>query len=266
MPEPMELAYEERGSGPALVLIHGFPFNSTMWIEQLKGLAKIRRACAVDLRGHGYSKVDDLDGFSMDLFADDVAKTLDDIGADQVDVMGLSMGGYVALAMWRRHRDRIRSIILADTKAEADSDEAKAGRDKVAAMLREKGDEGIEQLANDLTPKLTAPNPSAEVVDHIRRMILTTPPEVAAADAIAMRDRPDSTPDLAEITMPVLWIQGEQDALMPPDSVRAAAGKIPNGRFETVPNGGHVSPMENPAEANKIITAFLNEVTPPKKK
>lgn len=266
MAEPMELAYEERGSGPVLVMIHGFPFNSTMWIEQLKGLAKIRRACAVDLRGSGYTKVDGTDGFSIDLFADDVARTLDDIGADQADVMGLSMGGYVVFSMWRRHKDRIRSIILADTKAEADSDEAKAGRDKVAAMLREKGDEGIEQLANDLIPKLTAPNPSAEVVDHLRRMVLSTPPEVAAAQALAMRDRADSTGDLAGITVPVLWIQGADDALMPPDSVRGAAGQIPNARFETIPNGGHVSPMENPAEANKIITAFLNEVTPPKKK
>jgi pimeloyl-ACP methyl ester carboxylesterase len=265
MAEPMELAYEERGSGPVLVMIHGFPFNSTMWIEQLKGLAKIRRACAVDLRGHGYTKIDSTDVFSIDLFADDVTKTLDDIGADQVDVCGLSMGGYVAFAMWRRHPDRIRSIILADTKAEADSDEGKAGRDKVATMLREKGDEGIEQLANDLTPKLTAPNPSADVVDHIRRMILATPPEVAAADAVAMRDRPDSTPDLPGISVPVLWIQGEQDALMPPDSVRSGAAQIPGCRFETVANGGHVSPMENPTDVNKLMTAFLNEVTPPKK-
>lgn len=266
MTEPMDLAYEERGSGPVLVLIHGFPFNSTMWIEQLKGLAKIRRACAVDLRGHGYSKVDDATGFSMDLFADDIVKTLDDIGTDQVDVCGLSMGGYVAFAMWRRHRDRVRSLILCDTKAEADSEEAKAGRDKVAAMLREKGEEGLEQLANDLTPKLTAPAPSEEVVAHIRRMILSTPPEVAAADAIAMRDRGDSTPDLSGITVPTLWLQGGQDALMPPDAVRGAASQIPGCRFETVPNGGHVAPLENPAVANKLITAFLNEVTPPKKK
>lgn len=266
MTEPMDLAYEERGSGPVLVLIHGFPFNSTMWIEQLKGLAKIRRACAVDLRGSGYSKLDDTSGFSMDLFADDIAKTLDDIGADQVDVCGLSMGGYVAFAMWRRHRDRIRSLILADTKAGADSDEAKAGREKVAAMLREKGEEGLEQLANDLVPKLTAPGASEDVVAHLRRMILSTPPEVAAADALAMRDRPDSTPDLADIAVPTLWIQGEQDALMPPDAVRGDAAQIPGCRFETVPNGGHVSPMENPDAVNKLITAFLNEVTPPKKK
>src|SRR5207248_10160057 len=97
MPEPMELAYEERGSGPVLLFIHGFPFDRTMWVAQLAGLAKIRTAVAVDLRGHGLSDVMSGGDFSMDLFADDVAKTLDAIGADKADIVGLSMGGYVQI-------------------------------------------------------------------------------------------------------------------------------------------------------------------------
>src|SRR5438552_2330706 len=130
MSEPVALAYEERGSGPALVFIHGFPLDRRMWIGQLSGLAKLRRCVALDLRGHGLSVIDDPEPeFSMDLFADDVAATLDELGADQADVCGLSMGGYVAFAFWRRHRARVRSLILCDTKAEPDSEEGKAGRE-----------------------------------------------------------------------------------------------------------------------------------------
>ena len=165
MSEPMELAYEERGSGPVIIFIHGFPLDRRMWIGQLAGLAKNRRCVAVDLRGHGLSKIDDKEpAFSMDLFADDVAKTMDELGADQADICGLSMGGYVAFAFLRRHPARVRSLILADTKAEADSDEAKAGREKTAAMVRE---QGMEALWEGLGAKLLASNPKEEDVAQL---------------------------------------------------------------------------------------------------
>lgn len=253
----MELAYEERGSGPVLVLIHGFPLNSTMWIEQLKGLAKVRRVVALDLRGHGYSSVKDFDGFSMDQFADDIAATLTDIGADKVDVCGLSMGGYVAMAFWRRHSDKVRSLIFCDTKPEADSDEAKAGREKTAALVRE---QGMEPLLEGLLPKMLAPNASDAVKDVSSKIILSTNPETAAADALAMRDRADSTGDLAGITVPVLWIHGEQDQLMPIDGAKATAAKIPNCTFVGIPDAGHMAPLENPEPVNKAMTEFFKTV------
>ena len=255
MPEPMELAYEERGSGPVTVFIHGFPLDRRMWIGQLSGLAKIRRCIAVDLRGNGLSKIDDAEpSFSMDLFADDVAKTLDELGADQADICGLSMGGYVAMAFLRRHPARLRSLILADTKTEADSDEAKAGREKTAAMVRE---QGLEALWEGLGPKLLASNPKPEDVERLKELFLAQPKEVIAADALAMRDRPDSTADLAGITVPVLWVHGEEDQLMPVDGARASAEKIPGARFAAIPNGGHMAPMENPAATNEAILEFL---------
>src|SRR5262245_27294149 len=152
MPEPMELAYEERGSGPVLMFVHGFPFDRTMWVpQQLAGLARIRTAVAVDLRGHGLSNVMTGANFSMDLFADDVVKTLDAIGADQADFAGLSMGGYVLFSIWRRHPDRVRSLIFIDTKAEADTEEGKAGREKTAELVSEKG---MDPLYETLSPKL----------------------------------------------------------------------------------------------------------------
>jgi len=253
--DPMQLAYEERGSGPALVFIHGFPLDRRMWIEQLSGLAGVRRCVAVDLRGHGLSTISDPDPvFSMDLFADDVAATMDELGADQADVCGLSMGGYVAFAFWRRHRARVRSLILCDTKAEADSDEAKAGREKTAQLVRE---QGMEQLWEGLGPKLLATNPKQTDALRLKEMFLAQPPAVIAADALAMRDRPDSTPDLGRIDVPVLWVHGEEDQLMPIDGARATAATISGARFAAIPSGGHMAPMENAAAANEAMGAFL---------
>jgi len=257
MTDAIQLAYEERGSGPALVFIHGFPLDRRMWIGQLSGLAKIRRCVALDLRGHGLSIIDDPEPeFSMDLFADDVAATMDELGAEQADICGLSMGGYVAFAFWRRHRNRVRSLILCDTKSEADSDEAKAGRDKTAQLVRE---QGMEPLHEQLGPKLLGSSPTEETRTSLREMFLAQPPAVISADALAMRDRPDSTPDLPGIDVPVLWIHGEEDQLMPIDGARATAEKIPGATFAGVPGGGHMAPMENPKAANDALSGFLKK-------
>jgi 3-oxoadipate enol-lactonase len=255
MSEAMQLAYEERGSGHVTVFVHGFPLDRRMWIGQLSGLAKIRRCVAVDLRGHGLSTISDEEPvFSMDLFADDLASTMDELGADQADIVGLSMGGYVAFAFWRRYRERVRSLILCDTKAEADSDEAKAGREKTAQMVRE---QGMEQLWEGLGPKLLATNPKPEDVDRLKELFLVQSPAVIAAEALAMRDRPDSTPDLPGIDVPVLWVHGEEDQLMPIDGARATVGAIAGATLAAIPRGGHMAPMENPAAANEAIAAFL---------
>jgi len=254
MPEPMELAYEERGSGPVLLFVHGFPLDRTMWIPQLAGLAKLRTCAAVDLRGHGLSTIENTDGFSMDLFADDIATTLDTMGADKVDLCGLSMGGYVVFSFFRRHRDRVRSLIFCDTKAEADSPEAKAAREKTAELV---ASQGLDALYEQLEGKMFGSSPSDDVKAKVRRMFNATAPEVAAADALAMRDRDDSTGDLAGIDVPVLWLQGEEDALMPVENARATAEKIPGARFVPIPGGGHVAPMENPDAVNAAIKDFL---------
>ena len=254
MSEPMELAYEERGSGPALLFVHGFPLDRTMWIPQLAGLAKVRTCIAVDLRGHGLSVDEAPRDYSMDLFADDIAATLDSINVDQIDLCGLSMGGYVLFAFWRRHRARVRSLIFCDTKAEADSNEAKEGRDKAAAAVLA---DGLDNFYEGLGPKMVAPSTSAEVNAKIRAMFNNTAPEVAAADLKAMRDRPDATGDLGAIDVPALWLHGEDDQIMPIDAARTNADKIPGSRFVPIPNGGHMAPLENPDAANKAMIEFL---------
>lgn len=257
MTDAMELAYEERGSGPVLLFVHGFPLDRTMWIPQLAGLAKIRTCVAVDLRGHGLSEVDSPSDYSMDRFADDIARTMDAMGTDKADLCGLSMGGYVVFAFWRRHRDRVRSLIFCDTKAEADSEEAKEARVKTAELV---ASDGMSALHAQLAEKMFGSAPSDDVRAKVERIFLNSAPEVAAADALAMRDRPDSTGDLAGIDVPVLWIHGEEDKLMPVDGARATAGKIPGARFVTIPGAGHMAPMENPDAVNAAIREFLTEV------
>lgn len=254
MAEPMVLAYEERGSGPVLVCIHGFPLDRTMWINQLAGLAKVRRVVAVDLRGHGLSEDPAPAGYSMDLFADDVAATLDEIGEDSADVMALSMGGYVAFTLWRRHPQRVRSLILCCTKAEPDTDEGKKGRDDSAALVRE---QGMEALVDRLVKVMYAEGTPADVIEAGRRSMLATPPEVAIADLMAMKDREDSVPTLGTITVPALWIAGEADKIMPLDGAKAAAAGIPGSSFLSVAGGGHMTPVEKPAETNEALVNFL---------
>lgn len=253
MPEPMELAYEERGSGPLAVFVHGFPLDGTYWTAQLSGLAKLRTCAAVHLRGNGLSTDNDPRDYSMDLFADDIAKTLDAMGADRADLVGMSMGGYILFAFWRRHRDRVRSLVFCDTKAGADTDEGKKGREATAETARTKG---LEPIWDALRPKVFGKNPPDEAVERAHKMFLAVPPEVAAQDSLAMRDRPDSTPDLTGIDVPVLVMHGSDDVLIPPDAGESMANAIPGARFVTVP-GGHFCALEHPAEANAALAEFF---------
>lgn len=254
MTTPMSLAYEERGSGAPLIFIHGFPLDRTMWIPQLAGLAKFRTCIAIDLRGHGLSEDPDPRDYSMDLFADDVAATMDELGAEQADICALSMGGYVAFAMWRRHRARIRSLTLIDTKAEADSEEGKKGREATAAGIET---DGLGPLAEALGPKMFAPGAPDDVRAVVDRMIRSSQPGTAIADLLAMRDRPDSTADLAGIDVPVLWLHGAEDILMPVDGAREAASMIPGATFVEIPSAGHMSNLENPDAVNAAMKDFL---------
>jgi pimeloyl-ACP methyl ester carboxylesterase len=252
----MELAYEERGSGPVAVFVHGFPLDGTYWTGQLSGLAKVRTCVAVHLRGNGLSEDADPRDYSMDMFADDIAKTLDAIGAEKVDLVGMSMGGYILFAFWRRHRGRVRSLTFMDTKAEADTDDGKKGRDATVETARTKG---LEAIWEGLKPKVFGKDPAPDVVEGAHKMFLAVPPEVAAQDSLAMRDRPDSTADLATIDVPVLWIHGSDDVLIPPAAGRAAAEKISNAKYVEVP-GGHFSALEHPDEANAALADFFKSV------
>lgn len=257
----VRLAVEVRGQGPAVLLVHGFPLDHTLWNAQIESLAERYRVLVPDLRGFGHSGPAE-DTVTMEQFADDLAGLLDALGIDGPIVLGgLSMGGYIAMAFLRKYPQRLRGLALCDTKAAADSDEAKAGRLATAErVLRE----GPEFLAQTMLPKLLAPASleKKDLVDRVRRMIVAQPPAAIAAAQRGMAQRPDSTDLLGRLPCPALFLAGEHDALSPPADMRqlAAACRTANGRpgtFVEISGAGHLAPLENPAEVNAALHSFL---------
>jgi len=246
------------GDGPVnLVLVHGYPFDRTMWEPQVEELSGRARILVPDLRGLGKSDLPTSGRTRMRDYADDLARWMDHAEMDRAVLVGLSMGGYVSFEVWRRHRGRVAALALLDTKAEADSAPAKEAR--VAARERI-GREGMAAVVEDMLKGLlgaTTLGNRPRVVEHVRRMILDTVPAGAMAAVDAMRERPDSTDDLPGIDVPALVVVGEEDTLTPPSAAEAMAGAIPGAELVRIPRCGHVSSLEAPtavtAELRKLL-------------
>jgi pimeloyl-ACP methyl ester carboxylesterase len=248
---PRQLAYDSVGSGPALVLVHAFPFDGRMWRKTAAAVASQRRVITPDMRGFGLSDLGSGDCSIADM-ADDVAALLDALKLPVATVGGMSMGGYVALAFAHRHRDRLQSLILADTKAASDTPEARQGR-QVAITLVE--NQGVAALLEKQIPRLL----SASASDSLRvevRGLGGQPPNAVIAAIRALRDRPDRTAELPEIAVPTLVVVGTQDTLSPPGEARAMAAAIPNARVVEIPGAGHLSNLENPDAFAAALKGF----------
>ena len=252
------LAYRDRGQGRpvALLLIHGFPLDHRMWDAQLAGLAGQARVIAPDLRGFGRSAAALSGPLTMDQHADDLAALLDHLGIGRAVVAGLSMGGYIAFAFWRRHQERVQALVLADTRAEADSPQAQANRDAAAAKVRTAG---VAAIAGDMLPRLLAPASLANprLAERMRAMMADQPAETVIAALAGLRDREDSRPTLPTITVPTLVLVGAHDALTPPADATALAAGIPAARLVVIPAAGHMSPLENPRAVNAALRSFV---------
>ena len=250
------LAVEVRGDGPAILFVHGYPLDRTIWRGQMDALDGYRRI-APDLRGMGQSDAPDL-GYGMSTYADDLAALLDSLGVRQAVLCGQSMGGYVIFEFLRRWRERVPAVILIDTAAEADGGEARRGRDIAAATAREGGTAAV---ADALLPKLVAAESSPEVAHRLRRIIEATPVPGMVGALAAMRDRHDSTGLLPTLSgLPALIIVGAEDVVTPPESARRMAGAIPGARLVVVPNAGHMTPVEQPSATTGAILEFLRVV------
>jgi pimeloyl-ACP methyl ester carboxylesterase len=259
----MELARVESGpaDGPPLVLLHGFPFDHSIWDHQRAELSDRRRVVALDLRGHGRSATAETD-FAIDRQADDVLETLDTIGlTGPVALGGLSMGGYVALSIAARHPERLRALLLIDTRAAADAPEAAANRLALASRLEAEG--SAEPVAQAFLPRLFGPlthqrNPGA--VEAVGRLIRATPLATLAGCLRAMAARPDRTADLATIRIPTLVVAGEHDVITTPEEARGMAEALPLGRLAIIPEAGHLTCLENPEAATGVLHAFLDDI------
>jgi pimeloyl-ACP methyl ester carboxylesterase len=255
----VNLAVDVRGEGPALLFVHGYPLDRTMWHDQMEAFDGYRRI-APDLRGMGQSDAPDL-GYSMNIYAADLAALLEALNIEEVVLCALSMGGYVAFEFLRHWRSRVRGLVLMDTRAEADTPEARRARDVAAATAREGG---ADAIAEAMLPKLLAP---ATLVDHpaiaarVRQMITSTPVAGIVGALAAMRDRPGSEsllPTLGDI--PTLVMVGEADSLTPPDQGRAMAEAIPGATLVVIGGAGHLPPVEQPNEVTRRIREFIDAI------
>ena len=252
----VSLAVEVRGDGPAVLFIHGYPFDHTIWTHQVAALEGWCRI-APDLRGMGQSDAPDL-GYSVETYAEDLAELLDLLGAREVVLVGLSMGGYVAFEFLRRWRERVRGLVLVDTRAEADTAEARMSRDASAATARE---QGAGAIAEAMLPKVLGASTlggSSATIERVRAMMAATPVAGIVGGLGAMRDRPDSTPLLPQLAgLPTLVIVGDEDELTPPGQARAMAEAIPGASLVVIRSAGHIPPVERPAETTDALLAFL---------
>lgn len=251
------LHIRQEGSGPVALLVHGFPLDSSMWIEQMEGLADLRRCVAVDLRGFGRSSPVTGEPLTMDKHAEDLVSVLDLISEEQADVIALSMGGYVALALAQRYPDRLRSLALLDTKAAEDTPEGKAGRDAMAENLVR---EGRVPIAEALQAGLLGPDASLSAQARLRSMIEGCRYETIVGALGGMRDRPDRTEVLATVMVPTAVIVGEQDTVTPPSEAELMASAIEDSVLTVIPGAGHLTPIEQPAATNSALRALLQRV------
>ncbi|MBI4513496.1 MAG: alpha/beta fold hydrolase [Gemmatimonadetes bacterium] len=250
--------YEDRGRGPALLWIHAFPFDRRMWAPQLDVFSEGYRALAPDLRGFGESNLGR--GFyTINDLADDMAALLEALGIESAVVGGLSMGGYVAFALVRGHPGRVRGLILADTRPEADTPEA---RERRRAMAEQVSVEGTHVLVEDLLPRLVSDDTRRQrpgVVATLEKMILAARPAAVIAALDAMAARPESRDLLPAITVPTCVIAGAQDVITPPDVAREMASAIPGARqYVLIPGAGHMSNLERPDLFNAAVREFLS--------
>lgn len=251
------LAYDERGTGRPVLLVHGYPLSRAMWAPQLDGLSGAARLIAVDLRGHGES--DALPGpYTMEQLADECAELLDALRIREPIVLGgLSMGGYVAFAFWRRHPERVAGLILAATRAGADSPEARTGRDTAMATAQSAG---VGAVVESMLPRLLAPGgveTRPELAARVRGIMAGTPLAGMLGDLAGLRDRVDSTATLATITVPTLVVHGANDQLIPPAEAERTAAAIADATLAVIDEAGHLPNLEQPERFNTAVLDYL---------
>ena len=247
-----DLAYDVRGEGPALVLLHAFPLDRRMWSEELARLSTQRRVIAVDLRGFGESTL--WGEPTVDDYADDVVRLLDVLGVPMAAVAGLSMGGYVALSLAERHRARLAALILADTRAAGDSEVARAARE---ATIRQVRSDGPAQFLDGVPERLLSRHASDELRQRVRDLCVERSETIVAATR-ALAHRPDRTALLSRIDCPTLVLCGGEDTTSPAPEMRGMQQAIADAEYVEIAGAGHLSNLEAPDRFDDALARFLD--------
>lgn len=257
--EGRTVAYDDVGQGAPLLFIHGFPLRRSIWGPQLGGLVDRARCIAPDLRGLGESS--GAGPWSMDRYADDLAELCAHLGVARTVVCGLSMGGYVAFALWRRHPRLVRGLVLLGTRAGADVDAARARRRELIDVAADRGSAGVaDQMMPGMLGKSSRErNPS--LGDAIHAMLESAPVDGVVGALQAMAERPDSRPTLGTITVPTLVVVGDEDVLTPVAESEAMHAGIAGSRLEVIAGAGHLANVERPAAVNHVLSEFLASLT-----
>lgn len=257
----LTMNYQERGlpQGLPVVFVHGFPFSHAMWDPQMMALPQDYRAISYDVRGHGESEAGD-GQYSIEYFVDDLVGLLDHLGIPKSVLCGLSMGGYIALRAAERHPERIRALVLCDTRSEADPNEAKVKRAGQAKSVKQTGAKAFAEgfVKAVFAPATFQSNPKA--VETIKEIIAATPPLAIAGTLLALAARTDTTASLSTINVPTLIMVGELDTLTPPSASEAMQKHIKGSTMHVIRQAAHMSNIEHPGAFNKHLIDFLKTV------
>jgi len=254
-----EIFYEVLGSGPPIVLLHPFPANHDLWKPAAQALVTRYRIILPDLRGHGDSGVGEGPA-TMEKHAADLARVLDHEGIGRATFAGVSIGGYVLFEFWRKFRPRVEALILCNTKAQADTSEARAGRLQAAADVRERG---TEPFFESLVPKLigkTTLSTRPDLVEGALRMMRKMSAEDVALVQKGMAERSDSVETLKGINVPTLIVTGDEDIFTGVSEAELMQRNIPGSQMKVIAKAGHYSPWEQPEEVGKLLRQFLDNV------
>ena len=242
-----------------VIFLHGFPLSHEMWKPQIKFLSEKYYVIAYDILGHGKSDVGD-GQYTIDHHVDDLFALMDLLKIKKAVLVGLSMGGYIALRAYERRPLRIRALVLSDTKSEADTDEGKIKRFAGMRDVKENGSAVYAETAVKtlFASKTFKKNP--EMVQDIEKIVANTKPLGIAGTLLALAARSDTTPILSQIKVPVLILVGSEDVITPPRLARAMHKKIPHSELHIIPEAGHMSNLENPEAFNRHLLSFLEKL------
>jgi 3-oxoadipate enol-lactonase len=249
-----------RGTGLPLVLVHAFPLDHSMWSAQIERFASQAQVIAPDLRGFGSSGVT-AGTVTMEQLADDLAAILDQLAVTEPVVLcGLSMGGYAAFQFARKYPQRLRALVLSNTRSAADTPEARQARLKMVDQVLA---DGSAVVADAMLPRFFTAESYHRVpgaVEFVRERILLTPAEGIAAALRGLAERPDVTDFLSQLRVPTLVVAGSDDVITPESEMRAMAAKIANSEFIVLPGVGHLSALQAPVEFNSVLARFLRRL------